>query len=66
MNKYINLLRTVNTWPTTTLSIFSGVSPADSIAALEATTDNSVALLFTNIPPIFPNGVRFAPTTKIP
>jgi len=54
------------TCPNTTLSIFSGFRPAACIAAVDATTDKSVALLFTNIPPIVPNGVRFAATMKMP
>jgi len=57
---------TVMTCPNTTLSIFSGFRPAACIAAVDATTDKSVALLFINIPPIVPNGVRFAATIKIP
>jgi len=57
---------TAMTCPNTTLSIFSGFRPAVCIAAVDATTDKSVALLFTNIPPIVPNGVRFAATMKMP
>lgn len=57
---------TAKTCPNTTLSIFSGFKPAAWIAAVDATIDKSVALLFTNMPPIVPNGVRFAATMKIP
>lgn len=57
---------TAMTCPNTTLSIFSGFRAAAWIAAVDATTDKSVALLFTNMPPIVPNGVRFAATMKIP
>lgn len=50
------------TWPKTTLSTCSGFKPADCRADVAATTDKSVALLLVNIPPIVPNGVRFAAT----
>lgn len=63
---YMLYTHTVITCPNTTLSIFSGFNPAVCIAAVEATTDKSVALLFTNTPPIVPNGVRFAATIKTP
>lgn len=46
--------------PNTALSIFSGCIPAACIAAVDAITDNSVAFVFVNIPPIVPNGVRLA------
>jgi len=57
---------TVMTCPNMTLSIFSGFRSAACIAAVDAITDRSVALLLVNMPPIVPNGVRFAATIKIP
>lgn len=38
----------------------------DCRAAFEAAIDKSVTLVFTKAPPIFPKGVRFAATIKIP
>ena len=54
------------TFPTKTESTFSGLIPADSIAALLAIAWSSVAETSFKAPPKAPNGVLLAETIKIP
>lgn len=49
-----------------TLSTRSGLTPADSSVALAAITCSWLADVFFRAPPKVPNGVRLAPTIKIP
>lgn len=53
-------------FPTTTLSMYSGLTFEASIAALEATIPNSTEPTSRSLPPNVPNGVRLQPTMKIP
>lgn len=56
----------LRTFPTMTESTSSGFTLAEVRAALAAISCKSTHVLLTNLPPKVPNGVRLAPTMKIP
>lgn len=57
---------TAKTLPITTVSTNFGSTLASAKAALAAIVCNSEALVFLNLPPYVPKGVRFALTIKTP
>ena len=54
-----------STWPNTTCCTWSGATSARSSAAAMAVPPSSVASSDASAPPIFPNGVRAAPSITV-